>query len=80
VKSAQYYLVHDFSDFLGNFYDHKKFTEAASFHPVQAKKNQQKFLTCLRGGNKFSTLLLFFWIDFAFCCFEHSLEPQFDSL
>ena len=40
----------------------------------------QNFLTCLRGPKKFIMLLLFFWTDSVFCCFEHSFEYQTDSL
>jgi hypothetical protein len=65
--------------FFGNSYDYKKITEAENFI-LYMQKDQQKFLTCLRGRNKFATLLLFLWTNSAFCCFKHSFEPQFDSL
>jgi hypothetical protein len=43
-------------------------------------KNQQKFLTCLRGDKKSSKLLLFLLIDSLFCCLEHLFESQDDFL
>jgi hypothetical protein len=59
--------------FFRNSYGLAKFTEFATFHPLH-EKNQQKFLTCLRGAKKVDKLLLFFFTDSVFCCFERSFE------
>jgi hypothetical protein len=61
-----------------NSYCHVKFTKVENLHSLYAQ-NLQKFLTCLKGAKKIKLMLLF-WIDSIFFCFEHSFEPQFDSL
>jgi hypothetical protein len=70
LKSAQHFLVPDFSYFFYNTYGPTKFIEVAMFHPIYAQKSE-KFLTCLRGAKQFAKLLLFLLTHYVFCCFEH---------
>jgi hypothetical protein len=69
LKSAQRFLVPDFSNFLHNSYGPEKLTEVATFNPLHSQKSA-KILDMFKGAKTFAKLLLFFLTDSVFYCFE----------
>jgi hypothetical protein len=78
LKSAQHFLVPDFSFKLCKSYGPAKFTKIATFHPIHAQK-LAKIPDMYMGGKQILQAAAIFIDKSVFCCFEHLFESQDDS-